>query len=226
VTAPLTPHNQPAHGQSAHSAHDRPAHDPWQEPLPAQEVLPHGTDKKEHVPALAAELRDAAVVTVAVALTGAVLGLLWLWLAPRVPLVFGGKAVFFQDSEGEQAVGADGTFILLALAMGTITAIGAFLFRRRGGIAVVLGLALGGFLGSLLAWRLGVWLGPGGDVVERAKEAGKGVVFDAPLKLRAWGALVAWPIASMLVMLGLTALFGPRDPDPYDPQHHHGGGMC
>lgn len=47
-----------------------------------------------------------------------------------------------------------------------------------------------------------------------AKAAGKGVTFDAPLKLDAKGALLAWPIAAMGVHLGLTALFGPRDPEP------------
>jgi hypothetical protein len=35
------------------------------------------------------------------------------------------------------------------------------------------------------------------------------------MKLGAKGALLAWPLAALVVHLGLTALFGPRDPDPY-----------
>jgi hypothetical protein len=169
------------------------------------------------------ELREAAVITVAVALGGVLLGLLWWWLAPQVPLVGGldeqgNWVVYLKDTEGEQAVGVDGTFTLLALAFGAVSALAVFLVRRRGGVPLVVALTVGGLLGSLLAWRLGVWLGPAQDVVTHAKDVGKGVTFSAPLKLGAKGALLAWSLAALVVHLGLTALFGPRDPDPYAHQ--------
>ncbi|PKV85257.1 hypothetical protein BX283_2793 [Streptomyces sp. TLI_146] len=164
-----------------------------------------------------AELRDAVITAVAVAVTGVLLGLLWVWLAPRVPLVSDDKAVFLKDTEGEEAIGADGTFILLALGFGVVCAAIVFLLRRRGGIPLVVGLAVGALLGSWLAWRVGVWLGPTEDVVAAARAAGKGVVFDAPLKLNAKGALLAWPLAAMASHLALTALFAPRDPEPWPP---------
>lgn len=167
------------------------------------------------------EVRDAAVITVALALGGLLLGLLWAWLAPHVPLV-GDEVdrswiVYLKDSEGEQAIGVDGTFTLLGLGFGLVSAVVVFLLRRRGGVPLVVALGLGGLLGSLLAWRLGVWLGPESDVVAHAKAVGKGVTFSAPLKLGAKGALLAWPLAGLLVHLGLTALFGPRDPEPTYP---------
>jgi hypothetical protein len=166
------------------------------------------------------ELREAAVVTVVVAVAGVLLGLLWWWLAPRVPLVGdvvdGGWVVYLKDTEGEQAVGVDGTFTLLALAFGAVSALGVFLVRRRGGVPLVVALALGGLLGSLLAWRLGVWLGPAQDVIAHAEDVGKGKTFSAPLELDAKGALLVWSVAGLLVHLGLMALFGPRDPDPYE----------
>jgi hypothetical protein len=165
------------------------------------------------------EVREAAVVTVAVALGGVLLGLLWWWLAPHVPLVGDvvNKAwvVYLADSEGEQAIGVDGTFTLLALAFGVVSALVVFLARRRGGVPLVVALGVGGLLGSWLAWRLGVWLGPAQDVIAHARQVGKGVTFSAPLKLNAKGALLAWSLAALLVHLGLTALFGPRDPEPY-----------
>jgi hypothetical protein len=165
------------------------------------------------------ELREAAVTTVAVTLAGALLGVLWWWLAPHVPLVGdvsgGSWVVYLKDTEGEQAVGVDGTFTLLALAFGTVSAGVAFLARRRGGVPLVVALAVGGLLGSLLAWRLGVWLGPEQDVVAHAKEVGKGVTFSAPFRLGAKGALLAWSLSALAVHLGLTAMFGPRDPEPY-----------
>lgn len=166
------------------------------------------------------EVREAVVVGVAVALSGVLLGLLWWWLAPHVPLV--GETtdrswvVYLKDTEGEQAAGVDGTFTLLGLAFGLISAVVVFLLRRRGGVPLVVGLGVGGLLASLLAWRLGVWLGPTSDVIAHAKAVGAGVTFPAPLRLGAKGALLAWPLGALLVHLGLTALFGPRDPDPYE----------
>lgn len=163
------------------------------------------------------ELREAAVITVAVALGGVLLGLLWWWLAPHVPLI-GDQvdknwAVYLKDSEGEQAAGVDGTFTLLGLAFGVISGVVVFLLRKRGGVPQVVALGLGGLLASLLAWRLGVWLGPESDVLAHARAVGKGVTFSAPLKLGAKGALLAWPLGALLVHLGLTALFAPRDPE-------------
>ena len=165
------------------------------------------------------EVRDAAVIAIAMALGGVLFGLLWWWLAPHVPLV-GDEVdkswvVYLKDTEGEQAAGVDGTFTLLGLGFGLVSAVVVFLLRRRGGVPLVVALGVGGLLGSLLAWRLGVWLGPTSDVIAHAKEVGKGVTFSAPLKLGSKGTLLAWPFAALLVHLGLTALFGPRDPDPY-----------
>jgi hypothetical protein len=53
-------------------------------------------------------------------------------------------------------------------------------------------------------------------VIAHAKQVGKGVTFAAPLKLGAKGALLAWSVGALVVHLGLTALFAPRDPEPYE----------
>ncbi|MFF7727958.1 ABC transporter permease [Streptomyces sp. NPDC008001] len=206
MTAPLTPHDQPSDGQPGPAA---PA------PLLTEE------ERAERRAELRAELRQAAVVAAAVAVSGLLLGVLWWWLAPRVPLISDGKAVYLKNSEGEQAIGADGTFALLALGCGAVAAAVVFWLRRRGGVPLVVGLGVGSFLGSLVAWRFGAWLGPTSDVVAAARAAGRGVVFDAPLKLAAKGALLAWPLAAMAVHLVLTALFGPRDEwaPPAEPEN-------
>ncbi|MGJ5750862.1 hypothetical protein [Streptomyces puniciscabiei] len=211
MTAPLTP-PPPPHNQSSN--------DVRQAPPPAGMS---GGVYEQDGPGMKTELRDAAVITVAVALGGVLFGLLWWWLAPHVPLVGDvvdrSWVVYLKDSEGEQAVGVDGTFTLLGLGLGLVSAVVVFLARRRGGVPVVVALGLGALLGSLLAWRLGIWLGPTSDVLAHAKQVGKGVTFSAPLKLGAKGALLAWPLAALLVHLGLTALFGPRDPElPYPQQ--------
>ncbi|WP_187370071.1 hypothetical protein [Streptomyces boluensis] len=205
MTAPHTPPHQPS------------ASDPWAVPPSAGSAAPFPEDDG---PGIQTELKEAAVIAVAVTVCGAFLGLLWNWLAPRVPLVADERSVFLKEIEGEQAIGADGTFLLLALAFGVLSGLVVFLARKRGGVPLVVGLALGGLLASVVAWRLGILVGPGGDVVARAKEAGPGVTFDAPLELNAIGALLAWPIAALAVHLGLTALFGPRDPE-FDAVPYH-----
>ncbi|MEU4654186.1 AAA family ATPase [Streptomyces sp. NPDC023723] len=214
MTAPLTPPPPPhEHSSASHQG----------QPAPAGAHLTHpgyGAPVEPDGPGLKAEVRQAAVITVVVAVSGALLGVLWWWLAPSVPLVGDvvdkSWVVYLKDSEGEQAAGVDGTFTLLALAFGLVSALVVFLLRRRGGVPLVVALGVGGLLGALLAWRVGVWLGPTQDVLAHAREAGKGETFSAPLKLGAKGALLAWPLAGLLVHLGLTALFGPRDPEPYE----------
>ncbi len=214
VTAPLTPSPPPD---------EQPPHDPWQSlAYPTGATAPHGHERDGD--GLRAEVVQAAVIMVAVAVVGVLLGALWMWLAPRVPLVSDGKAVYLKDTEGEQAIGTDGTFTLLSLGFGLVSGVVVFLLRRRGGIPLVAGLAVGSLLGALLAWRVGIFLGPETDVVAHAKSVGKGVVFDAPLELKAMGTVLAWPVAALAVHLGLTGLFGPRDPEPYprDPEPYPG----
>ncbi|MEU6475716.1 hypothetical protein ABZ858_02280 [Streptomyces sp. NPDC047017] len=233
MTAPLTPPTPPnrrpsqsaqpaASGEAAQQPPrpDGPARGAWSAPETHAGAAHSGYGQDG--PGLRTELWEAAVITVAVTLCGVLLGLLWLWLAPRVPLVGdtvdNGWVVYLKDTEGEQAIGVDGTFTLLALALGVLSGAAVFLLRRRGGVPLVVALCVGGLLGSLVAWRLGLWLGPQHDVIAHAKAVGKGVTFSAPLKLGAKGALLAWPLAALVVHLGLTALFGPRDPDPYEEQ--------
>lgn len=162
------------------------------------------------------ELRIGALLTVAGVLLGVVVGLLWLWLAPRVMLVATSDAIRYVDPEGEQRAGADGVFALLGLGAGLLSALVAFLLTRQrgGGIAVAAGLGLGGLAGSLVAWQLGVRLGPSTDVIANAKAAGKGVEFSSAIDLGARGALLVWPMAALVLLLILSAALGKREEDP------------
>ncbi|MFG3245861.1 AAA family ATPase [Streptomyces sp. NPDC048187] len=222
MTAPLTPPPPPNERPSQRSGPVPPpvgAHAVGAAPGGPYDVHggPHG---EQDDPGMMKEVWQAAVTVVVVALFGALLGVVWWQLAPNVPLVGdvvdGSWVVYLKDSEGEQAIGVDGTFTLLALAFGALSAVVVFLLRRRGGVPLVVALGVGGLLGSLLAWWLGVQLGPAQDVIAHAKEVGEGVTFSAPLKLGAKGVLLAWPFAALVVHLVLTGLFGPRDPEP-DP---------
>ncbi|MDB1088649.1 ABC transporter permease [Streptomyces sp. ACA25] len=205
-------------------------HDPWGAPPRTAGGSPGRAEPGGHR-APDRELRAGAVLVLPVAaLTGLLLGLLWPWLAPRVPLVSDGEAVYLENSESQEAIAADGTFLLLGLAVGAIAGVLVFLLRRRGGVPVVLGLALGALLGALAAWRLGVWLDFPQDVAEQARSVGEGVVFDAPLELSAKVALLGLPFGAVAGYLACTALWGPRDPEappaPVLPWSQDGNGRA
>ncbi|GAA0656201.1 hypothetical protein GCM10010193_03350 [Kitasatospora atroaurantiaca] len=192
---------------------------PGAEPTPDANPYAVGPDlqplARERRPLLP-ELRIAVLTTVACVLLGVVVGLLWLWLAPRVMLVATSDAIRYVDPEGEQRAGADSVFALLGLGAGVLTALVAFLLSRGrgGGVAVAVGLAVGGLAGSLVAWQVGMRLGPGTDVIANAKHAGQGVEFSAAIELGARGALLVWPMTAMVLLLALSAAFGKREQDP------------
>ncbi|MEV7021435.1 hypothetical protein [Kitasatospora sp. NPDC093558] len=162
------------------------------------------------------ELRIGAATVVVCAVLGLAMAGLWAWLAPKVPLLVDGDRILYADPEGEQRAGADAVFVLIGLGMGIVTALGAFLVTRRrgGGISVAVGLAVGGLLGSLGAWRLGRSFGPSHDLIGEARRVGNGGRFYADIDLGAQGALLAWPMAAMVLLLLLSAAFGKREEDP------------
>ncbi|MFX4295234.1 ABC transporter permease [Streptomyces bohaiensis] len=188
----------------------RAAHDPWSAPLPETGPPPKAG------PGLRADLRDALLVLVGSALVGgAAVGLLWYWLAPSVALVSNGEALFPRNSEGEGAVAADGTFLLAGIGVGVVLGVVTQLLRRRGGVPLVLGLAVGSALGALLAWRLGILLEPPrSEIVERGRELEPGGVIDAPRELTAWTALLGLPFGALAGHAACFAAWGPRDPQP------------
>ncbi|KUL37729.1 ABC transporter permease [Streptomyces sp. NRRL F-4489] len=206
MTAPQTPpENQPPEEPHRHQ-------DPGHQDPGGHAPGAHGATAGPG-PERSRELREAVLIALLVAVSGVLLGVLWAWLAPRVPLIADTRNVYLKNTEGEEAIGADGTFLLLAFGFGVVSAAVVFLLRRRGGIPLVVALAAGGLLAAVLGWLTGMWLGPTPDVVAHAKQVGPGVVFDGPLRLQAKGALLAWPIAAMLTQIALTGLFGPRDPE-------------
>ncbi|MFF3018581.1 hypothetical protein [Streptomyces sp. NPDC057939] len=241
VTPPPSPHDPPQPPPAAEPA-DRPGqkHTGQQHPEQSNPEQDHpeqddpersqsGPDKPGGTAGgiTAADVRDGAAVTLVVGVAGVLLGLLWAWLAPRVQYVSNGEAVFLRDTESEARIGADGTFFLLALGFGVLSAVAVFLWRRRGGVPLVIGLTLGACFASLVGWRLGLLLGPSADLPAAAAAAGKGVPFDAPLQLLAHGVLLVWPMTAVALHLGLTALWSPKEPLPagewetYPPPHVH-----
>jgi hypothetical protein len=154
--------------------------------------------------------RDAIEVvftTVAVALTGPVLGLIWSHLAPTISIagVAAGSEVPYRAQ-----IGADAWFLLLAAIAGAACAVVALIARRHGP-ATLLGLAFGGISAAFIADRVG-YLASRGDALSALHRVGVKLSvlqqfgIDPFLRVRAMGVIVAWPLASVLVYVLVVAI--------------------
>ncbi|SEL73313.1 hypothetical protein [Streptacidiphilus jiangxiensis] len=194
-------------------------------PVPpgADQVWAPTTDAPRPRPDYRREILVGLALVVGSAVAGVLFGLLWHAVAPRVPLYSDGTAVYLRDPEGEQQIAADGWFALIGGCFGVVTAALAYwLTRRRGaGLAVPIGLTLGGLAAGWVAWQLGTHLGQT-DILKLAATVPKNTDFSRPLQLGAKTAIVAWPMAALLTFLAATALFTPKDephlPHPLPPQ--------
>ncbi len=153
----------------------------------------------------AAELRTAALVVAASALAGLPVGLVWWLVAPLPPIVKRAGGLFRGGGEGnEAAIAADGWFVALALAAGIVTALVVYLCTRPGRVGPLLGLAVGGVLGAVVAWRFGALLGPG-PIEATAAGLPAGSSFDGPLTVSAYGVLLGWPMAAVITYFAVAA---------------------
>lgn len=153
-------------------------------------------------------VRDVAVGAL---LLGLAAGVAWPRLAPALTARIvdaGGGAVI----EGATSSLFDRQVALAALLAASGLVLGTWVAgRHRGaGAATAVALTLGGLAGSALAWQLGQRLGP-----QRPEDL-TGLAVDArvplPLELDAYGVVLLWPIASLLVLLAVTAWA--REPVP------------
>jgi hypothetical protein len=138
------------------------------------------------------------------ALAGLPVGLAWWLLAPAARLEKRSEGVFLVRATAETAVAADGWFAVCGLVAGTVVAVAAAVLVRDQRLWVLAGLALGGILGSVVAWRLGVVLGPT-PVETTAAGVREGARFDGPLGVSALGVLMTWSMAAVAVFFAAVA---------------------
>ncbi len=99
---------------------------------------------------------------------------------------------------------------------GVVSAVAVVLRVREARLSVLAGLTLGGLLAAVIAWRVGVALGP--DSV-RAEAVGlsDGETFSGPLELSALGVLFTWPLTAVITYFALAAGLDASRPRPADP---------
>ena len=148
----------------------------------------------------------ALVALVAVLGLGALLGLLWESLAPRVSLVVAsdGKA-YPEGYQPEGYMTDDGVAALLCVAAGLIVGLASVWVARRIAsrdhallVALASVLVLGA-AGALALWWTGVAVGAF-DFDALLASSPEGTALTAPLELRMPGVLVLWPLASVLIV--------------------------
>jgi hypothetical protein len=167
------------------------------------------------------EIVTGAVVAVYSTLLGAAAGPLWYQLAPRLNLVSANNG---SSSATKTLIGDDLWLALVAALAGVVCVVLLTVVAPRalGGPGTVVGLAVGGVLGALVAAHIGHRLGhdhiasslsrlfPGAP--HRQVNAFLGY-YD--FKLRAVGVAMAWPLAAVvadLAVLGARSLRGSQRP--------------
>jgi hypothetical protein len=145
------------------------------------------------------------VTTALVVLLGAVAGLIWAAVAPKLSIA----AVLAGHEEPFRAqIGADAWFLLVSALAGVVTALIATVFRADGP-ATTAALGIGGTAAAFVAARVG-YLAQHADVLSALRAVGLDPA-DLSLelvdfRLRATGVIVAWPIAALLVHTCAVAL--------------------
>lgn len=146
------------------------------------------------------------VALVAAVSLGALLGLIWEALAPRVSLVVASDGRPYPEGyQPEGYMTDDGIAALLCLVAGLVTGIAAVWVSRRIAardravpLALVSVLVLGAVGALALRWT-GETVG-GFDFDALVASSAEGATITAPLTLRMSGVLVLWPLASVIVV--------------------------
>jgi hypothetical protein len=154
-------------------------------------------------PPLRAELRAGLLVGLGCAVAGVVVGVVWRVVVPLAELKKTASGVL-QVGGAETEVAADGWFAVCAALAGVLAAVAAALLLRSGRLGALVGLAAGGLVGAVVAWRVGLLLSPP-EIAAAAKVARVGDTFEGPLRMSAYGVLLAWPTAAVITFFAVVA---------------------
>lgn len=148
----------------------------------------------------------AAVAVGAMALVGALAGVLWWTLAPRPDVTVTAEGATVPYPVSETTFASEGYFALIVAAAGLVSGYTAYALQYRLAgtfrgadvrLFFLFCLVAGALLGSVVAWRVGVLLDA--DGFQRAREAAQpGDVITAGLRLHALSALLTWPFVGVL----------------------------
>jgi hypothetical protein len=152
-----------------------------------------------------AELRVAAVVVVALAIIGLLVGLVWGHVAPRaLYTVVDVKQRLAQqnDVESEAQVGVDGWFALIGAGVGLVSGAVVWRWRPARGPFLMIVLAAASLLSAVIAWRFGLWVGRHPTQSQLQPVFDKvGNTFRPAIKMRAKASLFFQPVGAVIAAL-------------------------
>jgi hypothetical protein len=137
-------------------------------------------------------------------LVGLVVGAVWGLAAPRAVRNSGYLGPCANEIDCAGFFTSEVVFGIATAVVGLAFAALTYWRHRDAGIALVVALAVGGVLGALVAARTGVWVGAGRSEAAIVALPPYTMV-DAPRRLDAWALILAWPVASMFLMVWLAA---------------------
>jgi hypothetical protein len=181
----------------------------WQAPVSATALPPQPAAAPVHWPT---EAVVAGFITTFSAVLGAVVGLIWPRVAPHIRLV---DAINGSEAASKALLQDDAWLALLGILAGVVVVatITAFVRDLASGPGAIVGLVVGGVLGSLVAAQVG-------HLVQQPHLT-TALTTDFPgithrsltqllgyfgFRVRAQAALLAWPIAALLLHLAVGLL--------------------
>jgi hypothetical protein len=183
---------------------------------PMDPSLPPSDGSAAPSPGSATEPLRALLVTVAIVIGAALLGLagglVWSAIAPEALFVVTGRGVaYVVNPETNAFIAADGWFSVVAVVGGVIIGLIAYLFGvRRHGPLPAAGALVGATAAGFLAW----WVGRNIGLSAFRHQLGvskNGALLRQPIDLGAHGALTFWPLAAGAVIGGIELMLAMRD---------------
>ncbi len=175
----------------------------WLNPDPSAAVV----DKAQQTKARLADIRAAAILTVALLAVGAGLGLLWSALAPPGPLavVWNSKHQLVID-ETEAWIDGDAKFAIIMLCAGLVAGLATWFVKPLRSMYSAAALAVGGVGGAYLTSVVGYYAR---GTVDVNKPVGT-LIKHAPLGVHIRGFFLLEAVVALLVFL-LFVAFTERD---------------
>jgi hypothetical protein len=171
---------------------------------------------------------SALVVTLVLAASGLVTGVLWAWMAPHVPVLMTSNGPILAEYYGESAFGAQAIYGAIGLVVGAVLGPVTYLVRRARGPIMLIGLAAGCLAAAWVAWKVGAWVGRD-HYRDLLHHAANGRRFGMPVNLDAKGLMFLEPLVAVLGYVVVAAWSHSADLGvsgaPYrKPRHGTGSG--
>lgn len=158
----------------------------------------HGTSRRA--------VRPVAAAVLGMLLLGVMVGGLWVLLARPASWQVTDRGIVLTEAASTRQAGVELTFVALGAVASLLAGlVVGHLLRRLGWLVVPL-VALGATLASVVAWRVGLWLGPGDPAATPDPQVGQRI--PAQLAVESLASFVVWPMAGLLGVVLVTWVVG------------------